>query len=1763
MNTREKLLELLDYVEELARLPEKVVFSVRKYRNLHYFEHQLRGKVGISHDLSDDESAVWLKIERLHRTRPPKPDEEISDWLTISNDPNTRPQIADSIIASVVNEKVKELIRTELIDEEDLLETQENLSEIVDVRLRLDRLPDLETRIQNYIDGIWTEWSAAEIPKCETIAIYERFFGVVQHIETASVEQPLEVVLGVGIALWNAESRTVEHPIVELPVEASVDSDTQAIQIRPREAQPQVYLKPFTELGIATVPSVKTAAMEFFEQYASADGDDIGEESGGISPFAAESFERVLHDAVAKLSADGVYWPDVAEDPDDRSLPAATDDLTVTDSWAIYARPRSSNVFVQDIDRIRDAIDEREEEDVPVIGGDIVTDPTDRIDDEPGVEPGPQQGRSRESGGSTSLEDVEGLGVLFPKPFNDAQIDIIHRLNREDGVVVQGPPGTGKTHTIANIICHYLATGRSVLVVSKGEPALEVLQSQIPEEIRKLTISLLTSEREGLKQLEAAVSFMADDVVQKDMGQLQRQRAEFEKEIAILRNDSARIEQEIISWARKQLQNVPESLCDDNKRFPADVAQVVSECRDRHKWLPDRIGCGEEFTPQFSQEDLDDLISARRRLGIDLVYVDARFPAGNDLPDAQTIIAAHEELCTAAAITLKAKNRQLPSVRLHSNESVRRAERLRDDLIALRDAFLTAKEEPWLFSLFKNWLRDGNAADDTRFFCELLKDLDELASRREAFMQKPVALPEGAHDDELTRTAVGRAAKGERPFPLLAMRAQEAKRLFSEIEVSGSAPRTSEDWGFVSAYLTFQDDLVAIVARWNAMATDFDLPEVSREPGHAAKWIVDTRKLLTQVVSAALTYRQHSTDDIAELLDHEINRVELPLDQEELNRVIETLDSNLSRFRLNLARTTVESILEKARPCSGPVSEEIRSFLNDCVGSDSHNTEEVAERWRTLIEELRRLSLLRNEIGTVARVSQLISQSGAKEWASQARECAITTGDDHIVPPHALESWRFRRIEAYLQGINGRVALSKLVKQQEKCNRKIERATSKVIQLRTFVGLHTRMKRGGRLNALMRFLHAIRQIGAGTGIRARRYRGNAQRAMVECMDSVPCWIMPTWRVSESLPAKLEAFDLVIVDEASQSDIMALPVLLRGKKLLVVGDDRQVSPSPIGLEERKLLQLRHNYLRNQPFGDMLMPGTSLYDLALAVYPTARTVLNEHFRCVEPIIRFSLQFYSGQKITPLRIPTPTERLDPPLIDVFVANGVRDSKKTNRNEAIAVVDEIEQLVNDPTFADRSIGVISLIGGKQANLIQNLLLERIGETAFLRHRIACGDSATFQGKERDVIFLSMVASPGKASALTARIYEQRFNVAMSRARDRMYLFRSVQTEDLGNPKDLKLRVIQHFQNPMPAGHEQLKNLSDLCESDFELTFFHELVEMGYRVTPQVPAGEYRIDLVIDGDNDRRLAVELDGDRYHGPDQWFDDYRRQKVLERVGWRFWRCWSSSYSLDPEGCRAELVSELESLGIEPIGQECGSRKYTEHRTINADEDSLPFADDPIESEAFAETGDKLIVVFDDEPNRHWVLTLADKSEDLLNGIVAAESAIGRLLAGSRADDELELEWKGTPRKAVVLEIQKTTSQPSDATELAPFVSGVEAKDERELDESKANPATEKTDIPPATAAANNGHPDASTQQSGETDVTAAVTSESDRTDEAGEVDSPPEQRVLFPEPKEVGAATEEERARYEEYSRSLKSEGLTPRKLPDWLDAFRAAQRGRN
>ena len=179
-----------------------------------------------------------------------------------------------------------------------------------------------------------------------------------------------------------------------------------------------------------------------------------------------------------------------------------------------------------------------------------------------------------------------------------------------------------------------------------------------------------------------------------------------------------------------------------------------------------------------------------------------------------------------------------------------------------------------------------------------------------------------------------------------------------------------------------------------------------------------------------------------------------------------------------------------------------------------------------------------------------------------------------------------------------------------------------------------------------------------------------------------------------------------------------------------------------------------------------------------------------------------------------------------------------------------------------------------------------------------------------------------------------------------------------------------------------------------------------------------------VEGASGRRLAVECDGDKYHGPERWTDDMRRQRILERVGWRFWRCWASSFTLDPDGCMADLFAILNRMGVDPGGSERAATHYTDHviaepvnrrdenETMQAPELSSPSSREP--SDAIA-IGDRVVIQYLDD-RKQLAVTLTRNRDDVVNGLLLHCDALGqrasRKIQGRR--DRLHRRRPNAPR-----------------------------------------------------------------------------------------------------------------------------------------------------
>ena len=472
-----------------------------------------------------------------------------------------------------------------------------------------------------------------------------------------------------------------------------------------------------------------------------------------------------------------------------------------------------------------------------------------------------------------------------------------------------------------------------------------------------------------------------------------------------------------------------------------------------------------------------------------------------------------------------------------------------------------------------------------------------------------------------------------------------------------------------------------------------------------------------------------------------------------------------------------------------------------------------------------------------------------------------------------------------------------------------------------------------KMGALRMVGENLKRIGKGKGAKVEQYRSTARELLADGVEAVPVWVMPIANAITQFDAS-NPFDLVIIDEASQAEMKLLPIMLLGKKMLIVGDSNQVSPMSTN-DDPDAKTARERYLDGVSGGETRFTASySLYDLAYAYFPNV--LLTEHFRCVPDIIGFSSRLSYNGKITPLR-PAESTNLKTPLVLERV-EGERDNKDCNEVEADRIGRLIKGMLQQEEYADKTFGVIVMRtgAGHQKDLINQKILEYVPTPLKLEHKIRVGTSSDFQGDERDVILLSLVDSvrfdPEKPddrlflnmeSDRSDDMFKKRWNVAVSRARDQLWVVHSFDWEHELKDGDIRRRLFDHIVHlhDAKAIKQKAKDNADPNSLHFEAPVAEALMLRGYRVDQQFRVGGYKLDMVIKGEGKARVALECDGQEFHSSDeQIYRDMVRQAVLERAGWTFIRLSGREYFLDPEKAVDRVCADLAKLGIHPVGSD---------------------------------------------------------------------------------------------------------------------------------------------------------------------------------------------------------------------------------------------------
>jgi len=1428
----------------------------------------------------EDLTGLWLEVRKKRMPpRPPVP-QVVADWVRAADldQPEKEPELLPEITV---------LVERRVPDPDAPHDSQRTIVETVPELRRLVDHREVEDAWLEYLVERWEPW-AQEMRRWQDVqTVYESLDFMRRRLEEA--EERYELLLAIGFLQWRDPTGTaVERHVLTAPAELTLDAARGLLTVVPA-ASFDGFRVEFDMLELQHRPRLNDATLD--EQLEALD----------IQAWAAALVVPLLREIANSLRADAQVEETLQRADRTEERPR------LSFAPALVLRERRPTAYE---DLIRKFLETATADELDP------TQPWRRLLRE-GESPSGAAGNSVGAPDDDMPDRAELDRFFFPLPTNEEQRQIVHRLHTQPCVLVKGPPGTGKSHTIANLICHLLAKGDRVLVTAHAPKALAVLRGLLPDDTRDLSVTALGSSRDDQRLLEESVrGILRRKNEWRGAAAAEHASEKAESNLRDLEGELARVERDLRTF--REAETHSHELPGGYSGTAAQIARAMGEQEEEFRWFPE-LPADTAFPLEPSESaflaEAHACFTANARAELEREIGATEFPRPDEFQELIARLTAAEESAQRTS-----RGADVERLKLLEPASRERLRELREAVQALTTLGLRAARvlgevsetilDDLVASAEARWTR--HAADSEALLKGAARLLEAIGTAR-------VELPEDIEEARL-RADVGRRLAhfeegGRKGFSVLAPRVvRETRYIVEGCRVDGEKTAQIEQLRRVRDQLELRSEIRKLRELWGPSLAE--APNPGQAVSRAAELTAELNGLLA-------FFRSGHADAAASVLGPKRTTIASASERDDWLRAI---DAVLSSRECRDAKCQLEKLLDAVRGSQNGS----RTHPCLCAMEQAARARDVAA-WRTAYHDREQV---RQEKERLARYDGLLEKLEAP--CRELAELLRSTGGEPVWQDRVgklREAWAWAAARAWLRRVSDASAYEARVQDHHRLQQKIEKATEKLVSIRAWKAFFDRLdeKTVQSLNAWTR---AVDRIGKGTGKHAYRHRRTARQYLMECVPSIPAWVMPLHKLWDSVDAVPGLFDTVIVDEASQAGVDALALLLLAKRIVVVGDEKQNSPEAVGVLEDDIARLAREHLNQFRFRDEFRPDTSLFDHSERTFGSHIT-LREHFRCVPEIIRFSNDLcYRDAPLIPLR-QAPPDRL-PPLRSRFIAEGACEGsgqRIRNRAEAEALVETVASLVADEAYEGKTMGVITLQGHAQAELIETLLAQQLDPNVIEERRLRCGEPATFQGDQRDVIFLSLVIAPNvNYRGLTRLPDQRRFNVAMSRARDQVWLFHSVAQQDLG-PDDLRRRLVGFFESPQNAaldalfedldhlerqarGPRRRGNQPDPYESWFEVEVTLDLLRRKFRTRPQVEVAGRRIDLVVEG-VDARIAVECDGDEWHGPEQYEQDMARQRQLERAGWTFVRVRESDFYADRQRAIRAVVEACEELGIRPV------------------------------------------------------------------------------------------------------------------------------------------------------------------------------------------------------------------------------------------------------
>lgn len=1457
MKDKDKILALFNYISEISKNLKNTKTNIAEEKWFDFLENFPKHKDIIFEYKNLDEKYFEKEEGKLLEIRKP-------NFL--------KPLYIDEYLLEWIEGDWKDYRAALEVNEKIFVENTENGSgEIVDIT------PEIEGKIQEELEKreLWVE---------KQLAIEEarNFFDTlyIKYLELNKETETLELVIGNGIV--RIKEQNVYYPVLLKKIKIDFNAkDNILILSDPHTNEsfsPNLYTNFLNEIDDIHLENVFELEKEVKER--------------NLHPLnrkeTVDFFKKFIH----SLTNRGFF----IEDGDIEDL-KEYGDIFIEDNPLIFIRKKETGI-VKAIENITEKIEN---------SGEIPTHLYELV------------GVASEEENENTEKDFREEEILFVKDANTEQVNIAKQIEKNNAVVVQGPPGTGKTHTIANLLGHFLAQGKNVLVTSQTKKALRVLKEKIPKSIQGLCISILDDDnsdmRKSVETISEKLGNFTSEKLKKEVEELEKIRI---KEC----NDLENITDQMCGIRYRESKSID---FNGETFFIKDIAKYLRENPEIAGKIPGKIS---ELVPCPITNDEFSFLKTKYRQQVSENEEKEIVLGLNNISD-YLDVSEFEELVNDKKRTWKELEKLLNdnSFNIDSNILYVNGKEIIDlkkfkenyDVKQTIPKELTEDMEKWKVDVAISGGTDNGNKINWQNFIEDIKELYKyLNNLRPKLFKKRID------------------SSGIAPSDAVKM-IQELKNAFNNPGFMFGL-NVKKEKNRIGSRITLNGETVKDIAECDLLLEYFNLLIQEKELKESWKELIENNGGISadSLGGSFIDYAFESVKEIEYFLNWNYK------EKAQLLKNIENLGINRNCLfkETNISMEEIKDILNSAK--------NIEKVME--IGSKALKLSEKEEKYSLYTEKIKNIT--KKDSILDEKIKNAVVNEEIKEYSKNLKQLEILTAKQEYYKKREdilerinktafkwyeelkngkieeiediCEVWKWKQLSQELEKLE-KEPYEDLEKKALEKRENIKKATLELVEKKSWYHvLHFIEKKENLMvsQALRGWEQTIQKIGKGTGKNASLYRKQAKEKMNICQKAVPAWIMPMNKVIDTLNPAENKFDVIIIDEASQSDISSLVLLYMAKKVIIVGDDKQVSPLDIGVSVEKVNSLREKYIKGKIINDDLYGlNSSLYSVAATTYRPL--MLKEHFRCVPEIIGYSNKTSYDLKIKPLR-ESGSSDLKPAVINYKVPGMRNEKRKINELEAKTVVSLIKACIEMKEYADSSFGVISLLGDEQSDLIQKMIVEKIDVTDIEKHDILCGNSSHFQGDERDVIFLTMVDSNSGEVPLrvmtdgTESARKKRYNVAASRAKNQMWVVNSLDVDNDLKTGDIRKEFLEYVSSPkeMILTEEMEKN----SESFFEEKIAKYLISEGYHIEQQWEAGLYKIDMVALF-QDKKVAIECDGEKWHSTEERIrEDMERQNVLERCGWEFIRIRGSRYFKNPESIMKALIEELNRKGIYPESME---------------------------------------------------------------------------------------------------------------------------------------------------------------------------------------------------------------------------------------------------